>query len=142
MSYTVILKDGSKHSLDDANGFDLRAQWLDASKPFKLELGDDAIESTQIRRISRDRLTQADLPSTARQLPAGNKCRGRYSIQKKINEIAQRISGKESVINPNADVWQTLVSDLQWREMMRSIIWEDSKPDTKWCDHKKNICSC
>lgn len=142
MSYTVTLKDGSKYNLDDKNGFDLRAQWLDTSKPFKLELGNDAMESTQIRRISRDQLSQADLQSRARRLPTGKQCRGQHSIQKKINEIAQRISRKRNVINPEGDPWQKLVKDMDWREMMRSTILANSKPDKKWCDNKTGACAC
>ena len=130
MSYTVHVRGGQVHSLDDADGFDLKVRWLEADKPFKCELGDDTITSGQIMKITKNKPTQADIPSfTQQKLASGNRCKAQYSIQLEINRLAKAEGAK----------WGKLIADKKWREETRKALRETG---AMWCDDRAKECAC
>lgn len=139
-AYTVMLKDKTVYPLDEADGFDLKLKWLEAKKPFTLELGDDVISSTEIKRISRNKLTQADVPNFHQvALPTGRNCKAQYSIQKEINEIAQNEAGQTTDNNPHAWPLFKLISNKRWRlEMYEKLL----ETGAVWCDDRAKTCAC
>lgn len=138
--YTVKLRDGTLYALNEANGFDLKLKWLEADKPFPVELDDDCMMSSQIVKISKNKVTASDVPpvSPQRQL-VGRKCKAKHSIQREINRFAESISGKESEHNPDRLNWLKLVGDKDWREMMYK---ELRKSGALWCDDRTGECAC
>lgn len=72
-------------------------------------------------------------------LQAKKRCRGQYSIQKEINHMAKKLSGRASEDNPDGVHWNVLIRDKDWREMMRQKLLEEGG---KWCDYKSGACAC
>lgn len=130
MSYTVHVRGGEVYSLDEADGFDLKVKWLEADKPFKCELGDDTITSGQIMKITRNKVSQADIPSfTQAKLGEGTRCKAQYSIQVEINRLAKAEGRK----------WPKLIADKAWREEQRQGLLETG---ALWCDYRAGTCAC
>lgn len=60
------------------------------------------------------------------------KCRGQYSIQKRINDaIKERYA-------PN---WHKPIQDTKIRDNIRQALL-NAYPDQPWCDYKTSTCSC
>lgn len=130
MSYTVTLRGGDKYPLDESDGFDLKVKWLGAKKPFACELGEDTIMSGQITKITRNKVTQADIPNfTQAVLGEGNRCKAQYSIQLEINRLAKSEGHK----------WAKLIADKSWREETRQKLRETG---AQWCDYRAGECAC
>jgi hypothetical protein len=134
MSYTITIRGGETYSLDDTDGFDLKVKWLEAKKPFPIELDDDTLMSSQIVKITKNRATEADaiqIPDfDAPVLLQGNRCRGQYSIQREINRIAKDEGGRD---------WAKLVKDKSWRANTRKTL---RGTGALWCDYIAGECAC
>jgi fructose-specific phosphotransferase system component IIB len=89
--------------------------------------------SGQIQKITKNKLTQADLPATPvdHQLPLGKKCQGKFSIQREINQIIKHDYPKE---------WAKKVCDKSAREKIRRQL--RSQSEVLWCDAKVGECAC
>ena len=143
MSYIVKLRDGTSYKLSDEDGTSLREHWESAKHPFPAELGEGTVLSTQIISIMREQKTEADWVPTnideSRWVEASNRCRGEYSIQSEINNIARFEGGKVSELNPRGLKWQKLIKSTKWREMVRLRLRTQGQ---RWCDYRANECSC
>lgn len=134
MTYTVHFKgrDAKSVGLDDDNAQSLMRRLADATKPFMVVLGEDMVSSTEIKSLSKNVVTEADVPKAwaneNRQLIAGKVCKAEYSIQKEINRIAM---GQKD--------WPKKIKSEKWREAVRKKLWESTK---EWCDYREQICSC
>ncbi len=128
MSYTVKLRDGAIYSLTDTDAQSLKNTLANSKTSFMAELGNDTILSSQIVSIKKNSVTEPDLDNYP-ELPSGGICRGQYSIQREINNIAQA-EGKH---------WPTLIIDKRWRESVRDNLWT---LNNEWCDYIKGTCFC
>lgn len=131
MSYTVTLKDGKTYGLDDEEGASLKDHWLNAAKPFTIELGDDAMSSTEIKRISKNPVAASSMFPVAgadRMLAAGNECRGTRSINLEVIRMANQEK------NPK------LLKDTAWRKRAKDYVLA-TQPGT-WCDQEAGTCAC
>lgn len=76
------------------------------------------------------RATVMEIFSPDRQIEAKNRCRGQYSIQLEINNIA-KAEGKG---------WGKLITDKRWREKTRQKLLKTGTD--QWCDYKSGECAC
>lgn len=131
MSYTVTLKDGKTYPLDDENGASLKDHWLNAPKPFNVELGEDGVSSIDIKRITKNpRIASAMFPVAGvdRMIVAGKECRGTRSLSLEVIKMANQEK------NPK------LLKDREWRKRARGFILA-SQPGV-WCDKEAGTCAC
>ncbi len=63
-----------------------------------------------------------------KQLQASKPCRGQFSIQKEINDLAKKYPD-----------WAKRINDKNWREAAYQKL---LTTDKQWCDYKTNTCSC
>ncbi|HVB24098.1 MAG TPA: hypothetical protein VNG51_19325 [Ktedonobacteraceae bacterium] len=144
MSYIVTLRDGTTHRLDNENGLSLRDTWESAKHPFPARLGDGSVLSSQIVSIAKEQLTQPDWLTSeviqeSKRIEAKDHCRGQYSIQKQINDIAHDEGGHVTGPNPEGLKWSKLIQDTAWREKVRSQL---RGMNNQWCDYRAGECAC
>ncbi len=128
MSYSIKLRDNSVYTLEDIDGESLKNALITSNKPFMVELNNDTVLSSQIISIKKNAVSEPEI-NTYDQLPIGKKCRGQYSIQNEINNIARAENDK----------WQELIINKNWRDEVRLKLWS---LNDEWCDYGKGTCFC
>lgn len=129
MSYTITLKDGKTYGLDDENGASLKDHWLNAPKPFNVELCEDGVSSIDIKRITKNPVTASSMFPVAgadRMIIAGKECRGIKSISLEVIRMAKG--------NPKQ------LKDQKWRKQAREFILATTSD--VWCDKEGGTCAC
>lgn len=132
-NYTITTWDDAVYTLDNVNAEKLIDAWTEADKPFPVDIGGAAFSSSSIKSITPNHVTEADLPKAndkLKQLQAGKRCRGQYSIQAEINKAAKELGGKD---------WAKLIQNKAWREKIRNQL---RTTPADWCDYKAGECAC
>lgn len=129
MSYTLLLKDGKTHKFDDVDGYDLKQHWIEATKPFPIDLGEvGAYSSVDIKRITKDpEFKQPAFISDVNKQAGMPGCNSTRPIQRELIKIASKQK------NPK------LLADKQWREEQLTILRDSGE---KWCDWDTGECAC
>lgn len=105
-----------------------------------VHIGRSSVSRSLIAGIFEGGLTQADVPNfEQREIDAGKRCRGQYSIQLEINNIAHTEGGAVSDLNPKGVKWSKLIKDKAWREMVRQQLRATGQ---QWCDYRADECAC
>lgn len=131
MSYSIKTYDGKTYALDDSNAKDLKEAWIGSKQSFPVELGNDVVQSSSIKSIEKNTITEADIDrvfETSQSLPSGKICRGQKSIQTAINNVAKL-----------HEDWSEKIQNKSWREKTRQKL---LAKDKAWCDYKTNSCVC
>jgi len=135
--YIVKTFDNREYNIDSEDAMKLIEAWKDAERPFPVDLGGEAINSASIKTIEPRAVSELDTPELFRRqdeatkrLEAGTRCRGQYSIQKEINDIARQEGGRK---------WAKLIRDNKWREKTRLKLGETP---AYWCDYRAGECAC
>jgi hypothetical protein len=111
VSYTITLRNKQVYTLSDQKAESLKELWATSKQSFVMELNGDTYKSSEIVSITKNKPTEADIPNFDNPpLPQGKMCRGEYSIQKEINNIARHD-------HPND--WPKYIKNKHWREQMR-----------------------
>lgn len=131
VTYTVTVRGGAVYTLNEANGSSLQSAIELAKKPFPVRIEDDMVLSSQIVSITKNKKTQLDLPDEpALAERAYTRCRGQYSIQCEINNIAK---------SEHPHDWSKYIKDDEWRDQIRARLLESTY---EWCDYKPGKCIC
>lgn len=107
-----------------------------------LSIGDELYSRKSIDKVIAGGMAAADPHAWAHEAAkalADRSCHAKHSIQLAINNLALQYSGKASELNPEGASWQQLISDADWREMMRTMLHETAQ---QWCDDKAGSCAC
>jgi hypothetical protein len=145
MSYSIRFRgrDMPDVEVSTERGDKLKEIWFDMNRQ------DDHIDidgnAYVVKDIKGFRRTADPIPAKPRDysqtaLTSGRICRGKYSIQKEILRIAREVGGKTSDQNPEGTRWTLLIQDLDWKEMIRHQLREQS--GVLWCDHRAGDCAC
>lgn len=129
MSYTLTRKDGVIYELDDEQGADLKNHWVESTRPFPVEVGDDAFSSVEIKFITRNPRTASSMfpiKDADRMLQTGNECRGFKSINAELLTEAKRQGNFK------------LLKDKEWRERTKAEL----RKEGEWCDQEAGTCVC
>lgn len=135
MSYSIILRrTGEVFGLDDEDGLALQEKWMEAKKPFPVQVADNTFMSNEIARITKNKpdwLTNDIVNAVNRgnKLSAGNKCEGSTSMALAIIGRAKTHGGIR------------MLKDPKWREEQRQAIIK-ADPKKLWCDNKAGTCAC
>jgi hypothetical protein len=136
----VVLADKTEITITNAQYEKLKPVLLSGSNTM-IVLGEMMIQANMVKMVKPGGMTEADIPNFEQKaLEAGTRCRGEYSIQCEINNIAQAESKTVSDLNPQGLKWQKLIVDKTWREQVRQQL-RAQQPEG-WCDYKAGECAC
>lgn len=129
MRMVLKLKDKTEYSITENEAekiTEMLTQKLDWIK-----LGAEMISRTMVAGIFEDhsppmKIPDFDLPLLEEE--AKGRCRGQYSIQLEVNNIAQIF-----------DNWGELIGNKGWRQQTRDTLRETTDV---WCDFKTGDCHC
>lgn len=133
MSYQIAFRgpDVPSIQVDNNRGEKVKALWFDGKKDTPIDIDGNAYLVGDIKRITKT----PDAPlidpfGLDRQLAAGPKCRGTFSIQREINNI----------IKSEGKGWAKKIRDMKYREGIRKKL--RSQKGVLWCDNRVEECAC
>lgn len=131
MMFDLTIRDGSHYTIDEATANalkDMRNDPKNATQTF--EVNDDQYLIRDIKYIKKSNRAGVPTPSN-RQLGAGNRCRGKKSIQLEIMKLIRKKYPKD---------WPKYFRDREYKEKLR--LWLHEKQGDDWCDSVAGTCVC
>lgn len=143
MSYQITFKDRSSITVSNERGEKIKELRFDGKKDTPIDIDGNLYLVGSISKVEQVADPVIANPwANEKQLPLTTKpCRAQYSIQQTINRLAVKFGGHQSEYNPEGVKWSKLISDSDWRDMMRQVLLKKA-PDAKWCDYKAGKCAC
>lgn len=137
------LKDGTEININSTEAKTIQDS-LDDDDVKYIHLGNQSFDKKMFGMILQGGLTQPDWTTSeviqiSKRLEAKDRCRGQYSINKQINEIAHHEGGQTTDLNPEGVKWTALIQDRDWREMVRQQL---RLATDQWCDNQAGECAC
>jgi hypothetical protein len=125
----VKLFDGNELLINERQA-DALEQSLSDSNDGYVKINGNMVKKTAISSVMKGSFYDSDIADYSKPaIPSGKVCRGEFSIQNEINNIA-KASGQG---------WAKRVMDKTWREKTRLKLRASTE---EWCDAKAGTCHC